>query len=91
MKTPFSFHPLAAALQERLNVIADHALRDHDPATHLKKLQEASEALEECAARLPQSEIDPRLRHYLERHSYDKALAWIEEIKNSSRQNHNTV
>ncbi len=79
MKAPLCFDPLAAALQERLSVIADHKLRDHDPATHLRKLQEASESIEQSIARLPQSEIDPRLRHYLERRSYDKALAWIEE------------
>lgn len=78
MKSSFSFDPLAAALQERLSVIADHELRDRNPVIHLKKLQEASEAIEQCMARLSSSEIDPRLRHYLERRSYDKALAWLE-------------
>ncbi len=81
MKTSFSLHPLVAALQERLSVIADHELRDHDPVTHLKKLQEASAAIEQHIALLPQSELDPKLRHYLERRSYDKALAWIEDVK----------
>lgn len=69
---------LAQALQARLDVIANHDLRNRDTATHLKKLQEASESIEHCVALLP-TEIDPHLRHYLERRSYDKALAWIKE------------
>ena len=70
------FNKIALALHERLNVIADHDLRDRDAATHLKKLQEASEAIEACAAALP-PDTPARLRHFLEQRSYDKALAWI--------------
>ena len=70
---------LACTLRHRLDVIADHALRDRDPATHLKKLQEASEEIERYVEALPRSEVDPKLWHYLERRSYDKALDWIEE------------
>ena len=70
---------LAKALHERLNVIADHELRDRDAAAHLQKLQEASEAIDRCVASLSQVNLDPKFRHYLERHSYDKALAWIED------------
>jgi hypothetical protein len=70
---------LSASLRERLSIIADHELRDRDPSLHLKKLQEASAAIEQCEAVLSQSKADAKLRHYLERRSYDKALAWLEE------------
>ncbi len=70
---------LACALRARLEIIADHELRDRDATSHLKKLQEASAAIEDCVAVLSQATIDSHLRHYLERRSYDKALAWIEE------------
>lgn len=83
MKTEI-FDKLAQALQERLKVIADHDLRDRDPAAHLKKLQEVSEEIECCSVGLLQETIDPKLRHYLERRSYEKALAWIEEKVRSS-------
>ncbi|MFZ4116748.1 MAG: hypothetical protein ACOYK6_08540 [Chthoniobacterales bacterium] len=79
MNSNFSLDQLASTLRLRLKVIADHVFRDRDPAAHLKKLQEASEAIEHCVALLPKSEMDPQLRHYLERRSYEKALAWIEE------------
>lgn len=75
---PSTLQQLLASLRERLNIIADHELRDHDPATHLKKLQEVSEAIEYCAAALSKAKVDPKLRHYLERRSYDKALEWLE-------------
>jgi len=66
---------LLNSLRERLNVIADHELRDRDPVMHLKKLQEASEAIEQWEkVLLLEKNVDPKLRHYLERRSYDKAL-----------------
>ncbi len=70
---------LGRALRLRLSVIADHGLRDHDPEAHLKKLQEASLLIEKAACPLVESRMHPELRHFLERRSYDKALAWIEE------------
>ncbi len=70
---------LSTLLRERLKVIADHELRDRDPAVHLKKLQEASEAIEHCeAALLSEGSVAPKLLHYLKQRSYDKALAWLE-------------
>lgn len=70
---------LSASLRERLNVIADHELRDRDPSAHLKKLQEASEAIEYWEkVLLSEQNTDPKLRHYLTQRSYDKALAWLE-------------
>ncbi|MGA3169737.1 MAG: hypothetical protein ABSE62_01885 [Chthoniobacteraceae bacterium] len=68
---------LAEALRKRLAVIGDHALRGADPERHLAELREASERIEALEKRLP-GNIHPQLRHYFDRRSYDKALAWIE-------------
>ena len=73
------FVPLAEALRERLAVIADHAHRDKDAEGHLKRLIEVSGRIDALIAVLPASQLDPQFHHYLERRSYDKALAWIEE------------
>ena len=70
--------PLAEALKDRLEVIADHAHRDRDQAGHLQRLIDVSARIELLAAALPPAELDPQFSHYLERRSYDKALAWIE-------------
>jgi hypothetical protein len=70
--------PLAEAFRERLAVIADHAHRDRDEEGHLQRLIEVSERIDTLIAALPASELDPRFGHYLERRSYDKALAWIQ-------------
>jgi hypothetical protein len=75
---------LAKTLRDRLSVIANHELRDRDPAMHLKKLQEASEAIDQWESQYSLSEMDPKLRHYLERRSYDKALERIAEISEVS-------
>lgn len=72
------FTPLAEALSERLAVIGDHPHRDRDQAGHLQRLMDVSARIESLAAELPPGELDPQFRHYLERRSYDKALAWIE-------------
>jgi hypothetical protein len=69
---------LAAALRRRLEVIGDRALRESDPARHLAELREASERITALQTRLPAT-VHPQLRHYFERCSYDKALAWIEK------------
>ena len=67
---------LADALRERLAVIADRAAYARDPQAHLQQLQAVSERVEELARQLP-APVDPRLTHYLQRCSYDKALAFI--------------
>ena len=64
--------PLLALLERRSAVIADHAWRDRDAATHLAALQEVSEAL------MAEPQLPARLRHYLTQCSYSKAAAWIE-------------
>lgn len=71
-----NLHPLESALRRRLAVVADHALRDRDPAAHLAALKAAHAGLEEAAAALPAG-VDPRLLHFLERQSYEKAVAFL--------------
>ena len=67
---------LAAALHERLAIIADKSSR-RDPEQHLARLQEVSNRIMALEKDLPQP-IDPQLAHFLARSSYDKALALLE-------------
>jgi len=69
---------LKEAVQARLDMVADHAFRDRDAAAHLKALQSAGSHLDSLVAQLP-PDTDPTRRHYLERQSYTKALAWLQE------------
>jgi hypothetical protein len=68
---------LATALRERLEVIADRALYARDPAAHLDKLKAVSEKIAQLGQSLPKP-VDPRLAHYLQQASYQKALDWLE-------------
>lgn len=70
---------LAEALRERIAVIGDRALRESDPAAHLDRLKAASNNIAEIQTRLP-PDASPQLRHFLERCSYDKALAMLDAI-----------
>ena len=70
-------HQLADALRERLAVIGDRELRERDPAAHLEKLKSASDRIAHLQSQLP-PDTHPQLRHFLERCSYDKALAMLE-------------
>jgi hypothetical protein len=67
---------LAQALRERLAIIHDEDSR-RDEAKHIARLRAVSEKIGKLQEALPQP-IDPRLRHYLERKSYDKALEYLE-------------
>ncbi len=67
---------LIAALRERLTIIADESSRRDVPA-HMARLQNVSAKIAELHAQLPRP-LDPQLAHYLQRASYDKALAHIE-------------
>ena len=49
-----------------------------DEAKHIDRLRAVSEKIDRLQESLPQS-IDPRLEHYLDRKSYDKALEFLEE------------
>ncbi len=76
MTAPFA--ELAAALRERLAVISDEDSR-RDPDRHTARLREVSEKIERLEQSLP-AEIDPQLRHFLQRRSYTKALELLETI-----------
>jgi hypothetical protein len=67
---------LAEALRERLKIISDAESR-RDPEQHVKKLREISDRIETLVTTLPQP-IPPRLAHFLDRRSYDKALEFLE-------------
>jgi hypothetical protein len=68
---------LADALRERVAVIRDEQSR-RDEAKHIARLRAVSEKIDKLQAAIPQP-IDPRLAHYLQRRSYDKALEFLEE------------
>jgi hypothetical protein len=67
---------LKEALRERLAVIHDEESR-RNPDTHIARLRSVSEKIDRLQATLPQP-VDPRLAHYLQRKSYDKALELLE-------------
>jgi hypothetical protein len=67
---------LTQALRERLAIIQDEESR-RDEAKHVARLRAVSEKIDKLQAALPQP-VDPRLAHYLQRKSYDKALAHLE-------------
>ena len=63
---------LTEALRERLGIIQDEESR-RDPAHHIERLRKISEKIELLEHQLPPT-IDPQLRHFLQRRSYNKAL-----------------
>jgi hypothetical protein len=69
-------YELAEALRERLRIISDESSR-RNPDQHMARLHEISDRIESLAAALPQP-IPPRLAHFLDRRSYDKALDFLE-------------
>jgi hypothetical protein len=73
---------LANALRERLAIIADGKSR-RDQAQHMTRLASISRKIDMLVAQMP-NEIDPQLAHFLQRQSYDKALAFIENTTRRS-------
>jgi hypothetical protein len=67
---------LAAALRQRLDIVADKTSR-RDPDRHLEKLKSVSEKIDLLGKSLPPP-VDPQLAHFLARCSYDKALKALE-------------
>jgi hypothetical protein len=67
---------LKEALRERLAAIRDEESR-RDQAKHIARLRAVSEKIDRLQELLPPS-TDPRLKHYLDRKSYDKALEHLE-------------
>ncbi len=80
MPTPADLEELANLLERRIQVIGDHEFRDRDAAAHLEKLKTVSEAIVAKHADL-KGQIDPRLNHFLENCSYDKALDWVRGLQ----------
>ena len=71
---------LISALQNRLSIIANHALRERDPALQLEQLQQSSEQIEALVKSL-RIEMPGDLRHYFAQMSYQKALDWLQHGK----------
>jgi len=69
---------LRDALRERLAIIHDEESR-RDEAKHIDRLRAISEKIDKLQAALSQR-VDPRLAHYLQRRSYEKALEFLEEL-----------
>jgi len=69
---------LRDALRERLTIIRDEQSRN-DEAKHIARLRAVSEKIDKLQGALPQP-VDPRLAHYLQRRSYDKALEFLENV-----------
>jgi hypothetical protein len=67
---------LRDALRERLAIIGDEESR-RDEEKHMVRLRVISAKIDKLQAALPRP-IDPRLKHYLQRKSYDKALDFLE-------------
>lgn len=68
---------LRTLLQRRLEIIADHAWRDRDPAGQLTALEEVSTEIDAQHHAL-RGKIPARLGHFLSQASYAKALDWLE-------------
>jgi hypothetical protein len=73
-----AFVDLRNALRERLAIIHDEESR-RDIDTHIAQLRAVSEKIDKLQEALPQP-VDPRLAHYLQRKSYDKALEFLENL-----------
>lgn len=71
------FAELAALLRRRVDLIADHAWRDRDAASHLAALRDVSLEIDRWTVTHGPL-ADARLRHYLQQSSYAKALAHLE-------------
>ena len=67
---------LVEALRSRRAVIADRAWYERDARDHLQALMSVSEKIVTLGEALPKP-VHPQLKHYLERCSYDKALAFL--------------
>ncbi|MEO6053329.1 MAG: hypothetical protein ABIP97_04885 [Chthoniobacterales bacterium] len=77
------YKKLRLALEERQRVIADREHYQRDPADHLECLKQVSLQIVEITAAYTEP-LDPQFKHYLERCSYDKALAWLKEACSSA-------
>jgi hypothetical protein len=74
----FGVVDLREALRERIAIVHDEESR-RDAEMHMARLRAVSEKIDKLAAALPRP-INPRLSHYLQRQSYDKALEFLEQL-----------
>lgn len=74
------YRELTEALRERIAVIGDRDWYQRDPAGHLERLKTVSERIHTIGTELP-APVDPQLAHFLQRCSYDKALAFLETMQ----------
>jgi hypothetical protein len=77
-----SYQALATALRERLAVIANREAYARDAAAHMESLKQVSERIATLQTQLP-NPVDPQLAHFLQRCSYDKALAFLENLQSA--------
>jgi hypothetical protein len=81
IRFPNTMHTeLTILLQRREALIGDHQWRDRDSPGHLEALKQVSEEISAWAA-AHRAQLDPRLRHYLENASFQKALAHLHANK----------
>jgi hypothetical protein len=74
--SPTVTNELADALRQRLAIIQDEESR-RDQHEHMSRLSAISQMIDALEAALPRP-VDPQLAHFLQRKSYDKALAFLE-------------
>ena len=79
MSLPPELSTLRDALRRRLEIIADTAWRDRDPASQLQALREISESIFQQQTVLAPN-LPPRLRHFMESQSYAKALTVLDTM-----------
>lgn len=77
MESPDPSSGLVTALRRRLEIIADRDWYQRDAASHLAALVSVSDEIVSHSSKL-KPPVHPQLKHYLERCSYDKALAFLE-------------
>ena len=76
---------LTEQLEERLDIIADRKLYERDPETHLQQLRNVSLRITGTTQQL-KGKIGPRLQHFLDSRSYEKALDYIRTMEDSGNQ-----
>ncbi|MFV0415455.1 MAG: hypothetical protein ACK5NG_03725 [Chthoniobacterales bacterium] len=72
------YREILKVLQERDRIVRDREHYSRDQNGHILKLMDCTRDLNILAQKLPDS-ADPQLRHFLDRQSYEKATAWLEE------------
>ncbi len=78
--TPGEIANLIELLERRIEVIGDSSLRESDPDRQLEALKAVSEDIFSAQADLS-AKFSPRLRHFFEGCSYDKALDFLRAVK----------